>query len=288
MKKLLVIFVSLLILCSCSDKNHYSYLSDGDEVIFEGTNYQYTKNNLYKTLKITSEQNVIYHILVNIADLYDIDKDAVTQEVEDMINAYIEMGLESSIISYYGSIDAYRDLMYESALISKLAEIYVDENFDSLVEEQKPVQMQLATFDTIEDAQATIDAVNSGSTFDMAAINNNSTSTPETSIYRDTDSDLVLEVKDYLNSTDTTGLSTIITRTVESSDADGNTTETNTYYLVNIISRNAEDFEDDLKSLISSEVELETIENYFFTKHKIEFYDQDLYEMLSSEFEVLK
>ena len=205
-----------------------------------------------------------------------------------MINAYIEMGLESSIISYYGSIDAYRDLMYESALISKLSEIYVDENFDSLVEEQKPVQMQLATFDTIEDAQATIDAVNSGSTFDMAAINNNSTSTPETSIYRDTDSDLVLEVKDYLNSTDTTGLSTIITRTVESSDADGNTTETNTYYLVNIISRNAEDFKDDLKSLISSEVELETIENYFFTKHKIEFYDQDLYEMLSSEFEVLK
>ena len=288
MKKLLVVLTTLLLLCSCSNNNHYSYLSDGDEVIFEGSNYKYTKNDLYKTLKITSESSIIYDILLNITDLYDIDTDAVNQEVEETVNAYIEMGLESSIIAYYGSIDAYRELMYQSAMISKLAEIYVEENFDSLVEEQKPVQMQLATFDTIEDAQATIDAVNNGSTFDMAAIDNNSSSTPETSIYRDTDSDLVLEVKDYLNSTDTTGLSTIITRIVESNDADGNPIEHYTYYLVNVISRNTDDFKEDLIDLITSEVEMDTIENYFFTKHEIKLYDQDLYEMLSAEFEVLK
>ena len=122
----------------------------------------------------------------------------------------------------------------------------------------------------------------------MAAVNNNSTNTPQSTVYSDSDETLVYDVKEYLNSTDTIGLSSIITYTTSAVGADGTTAETSTYYVLNIESRNADDFKDEYVELMSAKQDLSTVENYFLDKHDISFYDQDIYKLMSSEYEVLK
>ena len=70
-----------------------------------------------------------------------------------------------------------------------------------------------------------IDEFNNGATFDMAALNNNSQEAAMERVYTDTDSSLVFEVKEYLNNTDTLGVSSIITSTSTTTDTQGNSTD---------------------------------------------------------------
>ena len=198
------------------------------------------------------------------------------------------MGYESYIIAQYGSLDAFREYYLSQLLINELSKVYVLENYDKLLSEDAPVKMQMAIFSELADAEKCIEDVNNGSTFDMAAVNNNSTNTPQSTVYSDSDETLVYDVKEYLNSTDTIGLSSIITYTTSAVGADGTTAETSTYYVLNIESRNADDFKDEYVELMSAKQDLSTVENYFLDKHDISFYDQDIYKLMSSEYEVLK
>jgi len=289
MKKLLIV-LSLVLLCACSSAGNYSYPQNKDEVLFKGpNNVSYTKNELYKSLKLTSQSAITSNILKNIALSYDeINMEDLEKEAQDFVDEYIEMGYESYIISYYGSLENYKKSYIESLLIHELSHIYAENNFDSLVNENKPVKMQMASFSTVEEAQKCIDDFNNGSTFDMAAVNNNSLTTAESQVYSDTDTSIAFEVKQYLNETDTLGISSIITHSDVTTAADGSTSENNTYYVLNVESRNVEDFKEDFIHLMGEKTTTETLQNYFFEKHDIKFYDQDLYELMSSAFEVLK
>jgi len=198
------------------------------------------------------------------------------------------MGYEDYIIASYGSMEAYKDSYISTLLFSELSKLYVKDNYDTIIGDDKPVKMAIASFDSEEEALKCIEDVNNGSTFDMAAANNNSINTPSTSVYSDSDQSLVYEVKEYLNSTDKTGLSTVIVNIATSTDADGNQTEKKTYYVLNIESRNADEFKDEYIELKAAETEAETVRNHFMSSHEIKFYDQDLYELMSSTYEVLK
>ena len=289
MKKLLIV-LSLLLLCACSSGANYSYPENSDEVLFKGPdNITYTKNELYKTLKFIAQDAITEDILKNIALSYDsVNMEDIEKEAQEFVDMYLELGYESYIVSYYGSLDAYKESYIESLLISKLANIYVEENYDTVLANNKPVKMQVASFSTIEQAEKCIEDFNNGSTFDMAAVNNESITTAESAVYSDSDDSLVYEVKDYINSTDTLGLSSIITHTEASTTVDGASSENNTYYVLNVESRNVEDFKDDFIELMATNTTTETIQNYFFTKHKVEFFDQDLYEIMSKVNEVFK
>ena len=290
MKKIIVVLFALLLLAGCSNKNHYSYLSDGDDLIFKGPNdVTYTKNDLYKSLKVSNEDAITSDILDKIATKIEgVDLEALEAEADELIETYQSLGYESYIVASYGSVDAYRKAYISTLLMNELAKEYVRLNYDSMLEEKKPVKMQVAIFANEEDAQKCIDDVNSGSTFDMAAVNNNAESAPISSVYTDDDTSLVLEVKEYLNSTDNTGLSTIIVNTKTATDTDGNSVETKTYYVLNIESRNPDDFKDDLIQLLASGLDSSTVKSYFLATHEIEFFDQDIYELMTTAYEVLK
>ena len=290
MKKLLIVLFVLLLLAGCSSKNHYSYLSDGDEVLFTGPkNVSYTKNDLYRSLKMSSETALANEILDRIAmNLEDTDMEAIEADADLLIETYQSMGYESYIISYYGSLEAYRKSYISTLLLSELSKEYVKENYDTLIADKKPVKMQLASFSNLEDAEKCIEDVKNGSTFDMAAVNNNAANAPTSTVYTDDDANLVYEVKEYLNSTESTGLSTIIVNTTSGTDAEGNAADINTYYLLNVESRNTDDFKDELIELLAASVSTETVKEYFLSTHDIEFFDQDLYEIMSAAYEVLK
>lgn len=289
MKKIIVILFALLLLAGCSNANHYSSLSDGDEVIFSGPNMTYTKNDLYKSLKVSSEDAIASDIIDKIALKLDgIDMESINKQADELIETYQSLGYESYIISSYGSLDAYRKSYVSTLLLSELSKAYVNEKFDELSAEKKPVKMQLASFANEDDAKKCIEDVNNGSTFDMAAVNNNAANAPQSAVYTDDDTSLVYEVKDYLNSTDTTGVSTIIVSTSSTQDVNGNINENNTYYVLNVESRNVADFKDEFVDLLATTVSSDDVRNYFLSSHEIEFFDQDLYKIMTEAFEVLK
>ena len=288
MKKILIVCFALLLLAGCSDKAHYSYLSDGDEVLFEGPNTTYTKNDLYKSLKVSGSEIIASDILDKIAmDIDSINMEELESQADELIEMYTAMGYESYIIASYGSLEAYRNSYLSSLLLNELAKEYVRDDYDHFIEEKKPVKMQLAVFTTIEDAEKCIEDVKNGSTFDTAAVNNNSSASPETGIYTDDDTSLIYEIKEYLNSNDQTGISPVITYTVPSTDAEGNAVDSNTYYVVNVESRNADDFKDEAIDRMAYDVTSDDVRDYFLSKHDIEFFDQDLYKVMTSAFEVL-
>lgn len=289
MKKIMTLALSLLILCACASGNIYSEVSNKDEALYTGPNgVAFTRSDLYKTMKSSSVDTISAVILKDIASHYDsIDFDEMRKQAEEDLEFYKSIGYESYLIQSYGSLEAYIDLYISSTTVFELAKIYVEENFETLVSENSPVKMQVASFSTEEDAQKCIDDFNAGSTFDMAAVNNNSATAPQSTVYLDSDLSLDYEVKEYVNETNGVGISTIIPHTTTTTGTDGETVESMTYYVVNIESRNAEDFHDECVETLAYSVENDTTIEYFFKKHDIKFFDQDLYKLMSEEYEVL-
>ena len=74
----------------------------------------------------------------------------------------------------------------------------------------------------------------------------------------------------------------------ESTDSDGNKTSIDTYYVLNIVSRNTDDFKDDYIAVKTEKIGVEGVKDYMFNNHEIKFFDQSIYEMMSSKYEVFK
>ena len=288
MKKILTILFALMLLVGCSSSSAgYSKVSDDPDMIFTYGNGYYSAGDLYKTLKLQSGAVIENSILETIAAKYEVDIDGIKNDADELIEMYTSIGYESMIISYYGSIEAYRSTVISSAIIDALGQQMVKDNLDSYVNEDKPVKMQYASFSTLEEAQKLVDMVNSGSSFDMAVLSVDENANPQSLIYTDK-SEMNYVVKEYINSTDTTGLSTILTSDTVSKDENGNDVTTSEFFVLNIISRNVEDFNEEYIDTAVSSLEADDIINYFFTKHDIKFYDQDLYELMTKNYEVLK
>ena len=280
MKKVITLLFALLLLVGCSSKG-YSKLSDGSEVIFTGPNNEsFTKNDLYESLKISSVDAVENDILDKIAESEELDLTDVEAEADELVEMYQQLGYETYIIQYYGSIEAFKKYYISSGILTLLTNRYVEENYEIFKASDKPVKMKMASFETEEIANKVIEEVNNGSTFEMACANNGYASEVSEAIYLDSDSDLDYNVKDYLNSTDTTGLSTVI-----ESDSDD---DTHVYYVLDITDRDVDNFKDEYITEKVADCDSDDVKNYMFNKHDIEFYDQDIYELMKSEYEVFE
>ena len=280
MKKVITLLFALLLLVGCSSKG-YSKLSDGSEVIFTGPNNEsFTKNDLYESLKISSVDAVENDILDKIAESEELDLTDVETEADGLVEMYQQLGYETYIIQYYGSIEAFKKYYISSGILTLLTNRYVEENYEIFKASDKPVKMKMASFETEEIANKVIEEVNNGSTFEMACANNGYTSEVSEAIYLDSDSDLDYNVKDYLNSTDTTGLSTVI-----ESDSDD---DTHVYYVLDITDRDVDNFKDEYITEKVADCDSDDVKNYMFNKHDIEFYDQDIYELMKNEYEVFE
>ena len=289
MKKIFVIALTLLVLVGCtSSSKGYSKISNGDEIIFKTSDSTYTKNDLYNVLKVASEESIEQDILNKIADSLDLDLSKIESEAEETMQMYISIGYEQSIISSFGSLDAYKQLIISSGKLEELAKKYINDKYNEFVSEDKPVKMQFAYFDNQEAAQKLIDDVNKGSTFESSALTNGYQNNCQVNVYLDSDETLPLDVKSYLNDTANTGLSTIITVTTTSNDADGKEVSNETYYVLNVVSRTADEFKEDYIDTKLNNIDVKDVKEYMFETHDIKFYDQDIYEIMKKEYEVLQ
>ena len=289
MKKIFVIALTLLVLVGCtSSSKGYSKISNGDEIIFKTPDSTYTKNDLYNVLKVASEESIEQDILNKIADSLDLDLSKIESEAEETMQMYISIGYEQSIISSFGSLDAYKQLIISSGKLEELAKKYINDKYSEFINEDKPVKMQFAYFDNQEAAQKLIDDVNKGSTFESSALTNGYQNNCQVNVYLDSDETLPLDVKSYLNDTANTGLSTIITVTTTSNDADGKEVSNETYYVLNVVSRTADEFKEDYIDTKLNNIDVKDVKEYMFETHDIKFYDQDIYEIMKKEYEVLQ
>jgi hypothetical protein len=283
MKKIVTLLFALLILVGCSSKG-YSKLSDGSEVIFTGPNNEsFTKNDLYESLKISSVDAVENDILDKIAESEELDLTDVEAEADELVEMYQQLGYETYIIQYYGSIEAFKKYYMSSGILTLLTNLYVEENYEIFKADDKPVKMKMANFETEEIANKVIEEVNNGSTFEMACANNGYTNEVSEAIYLDSDSDLDYNIKEYLNSTDTTGLSTVIEGSASNTNED-----LHIYYVLDITDRDVDNFKDEYITEKVADCDSDDVKNYMFKKHDIEFYDQDIYELMKSEYEVFE
>lgn len=286
MKKILVVLLTLIALTACSSKG-YSSITNSDDVIFKGPDGKYTKAELYRSLKVVSEQPIVDDIVKKIATIEKVDFDQIDVEVEEEVQTVIDQGYEFYIQYYYGSIDTYKEIVKSAKLYEALKKNYAAEKYDETVVVDTPVKMQVAYFETEEECDNAIKDIGSGSTFDTAVLNNGFAGDPQVKVYLDSD-DLPIQVKTYVKEAKETGLSNKIVTTTTSTDADGKEVITSRYYLVNIVDKDVNNYKDEYITIKVSDVEDATLINYLFSKYDVKFYDQDLYEIMSKAYEVLK
>ena len=286
MKKILVVLFTLLLLAGCT--KGYSQITTGEDILFKSPDSTYTKSDLYNTLKVYNADSIKLDILNTIASNMELDMSNIEQQAKDTLEMYKQIGYGDYIIASYGSEEAFIKYVISNSVIDALSEVYIDDKFDSIVNQDKPIKMQYVYFEDLDVANKFIEEVKAGSTFDMAAVNNEFITSPEEGVYLITDNNLPFEVKEYMEDTNNVGLSSIITTSTSTQDSEGNIVTNNKYYILNITDRNIENYKDSYKELKLESTDDNAVVNYMFETHKIEFYDQDIYELMSSKYEVLK
>jgi len=278
MKKLLLVLVILLTLCGCS-KAEYSQVSNGSDLIYEGTS-KLTKADLYKKLKLTGADAIENLIIEKIAEIEGID---VQAEEDALIEELKNAGYYDYYVAYYfGSEEALINYFHADTVLTALEKKEVNDNFDEYVTEYAPVKMQVVYFDDIETANKIIEDVNTGMTFAEAAVANGYAGEPSSQVYLDTDDAIPVEVKSYVNETNTLGISTVITSLSTTTDTDGNEVEAAKYYVLFIDSRDASEFKEDFLNVVLYEFNSDEFKTQLFQEHEVEYFDQDLYDLMGS------
>ena len=289
MKKILLVSITLLLLCGCSGGSHDSFVSEADTVIFarpDGSSY--TKGDLYESMKQNDISVYLSNdIVTRLAGFEGIDMDAIREEAETDAQAAIDAGQEYYLIYYYGSVENYIEEMIPYKALNGLCKQAVEKDFNTYVNDYHPYKAEIVYFDDMEAAENVLSDVEKGSTFAYACTANGYTGAVEETVYTDNDSDLPLEVKDYVLNSEA-GLSGIIQSSTTITDADGNSVINPRYYLVNLVSRDVEEFRDEFVDIVVNDIDQATIINNLLNKYEISIHDQRAFDLLSAMYEAVK
>jgi len=290
MKKLLLVLIAL-IMFGCSSEDNTVKVSDPDAAIVQvDSETVYTKQDLFNTLKGQSYGSLITaNLNMQIATAEGISDEELEEAITEQVAMYQALygDYYEQLLSAYGGEDGFKEMLKKSYAGSLLVEKYIDENMDSYLEEYQPFKAQMAYFEDEESAQSLIDRVNEGEDFATVAYELGYTLSASETVYTDKDS-LSLEVKTYVNENDATGLSEVIPSSVSTTDSSGNTTTEQRYYVLNIISRDVEEFKDDFITALESYIDSSDIYAYYYNKYEVTFYDQDSYDLLADTYSGIK
>ena len=286
MKKLSLILITLLLLTACSN-NHYSKVSDGDEVIFTGPNITYTKANLYEDMKLNDITNYLNNdLILKLSELEGIDMAAIEEKAQAQVDEVVEAGQEYYINYYYGSVENYLAQMIPYYAGLELAKSDIEKNLTMHEVDYNPFKAQIIYFDDEVLANATVEEMSKGKELIEAAALNGYEDIIETKIYTLND-DLPTEVLDYVNNSKAGDYGLVQVATTIT-DADGNSVINPRYYIVNLISKDVNDFKDEFIELVSQDIDTDTIVANLLNNYKVSIHDQRVYEVLSAKYEVLK
>lgn len=285
MKKIILLIVLMFVITGCgkSDAN----ISNPDGEIWISNDAKFTNKQLYATLKNLDYTGFIVKNAINyVSEKEEINVDEIKTNAETTVQQLIDQGMEAYIYYYgYNSMDDYKESMILDSIITELKTKYANGSYEDLKNEYKPYKAEIIYFDDIDKAQNVVNSVKDGShTFVFAAEENGYTEQVNQQIYSDS-SDLPVEVKELILNSDFVGVSDVVNSSTYTNDADGNQTITPRYYVVNVISRNADDFKEDFIQYLNSDVlQTKDIVNFYLKKYKFKVYDQRTYELLNTNY----
>lgn len=283
MKKIIVALLALLMIAGCSSNKHTG------EVIWKNSKTTYTTSDLYdEIIDSTDVSNVVMSsILSTIAKNDGYDFETAKNEIEETYDYYITLLGEDATMSYMGTKEYFVQVSMLGSIIDYYVEKDVNDNLQSYIDKCRPYQAEIIYLESEDAAKAVKDAVSAGtSTFAYAASENGYTSEITKKVYTD-GSDLPVEVKELVLSVEDTGLYTTKTSTFATNE--GVTYETDRYYLVNIISRNVNDFMDEFVSEVKTNVVNEdSIINNLLVSNNVSLHDQKIYDYVSTKYSGVK
>ena len=212
------------------------------------------------------------------------DLTAATESAESTMELYKQLyGIDN--FDDFGGEEYFKKQLIADEILHEKAKEIVSSDIDNNALVDVPIKAKVAYFDDLEVAQSVVDAVNEGSTFEMAATEAGFMYQIIEDIYLDSNETLPLEVKEYINSTSNNGLSTIIMTQTSTVDADGKEVMTPRYYLLDITSRDYKEFLDDYLSLKAENIDEKEVIKYVIKDHDVKFYDEDTYNKLKTNYE---
>lgn len=282
MKKVLLVLISLLLLCACSN-SHTTKVENGDEVVYlNDKGKAYTKQDLYDDMMLNDVTTQLTNdLIVKLGKLEGVDIDAINEKVKEEANEIVEAGQEYYINYYYGNIDNYINNMIPYSVMEELKKNYIDADLTRYEVDYEPFKAQMINLDDEEVAKKIVEDVDAGKEFLEALALNGHEDEVTTTLYTNND-DLPLEVKDYVTNSET-GFSGIITVAIVSDEE-----AAPTYYLLNLVSKNVEDFKDEFLNVVSQDIDNDTVIINLLNKYDVNIYDQRVYDLLTAKYEVLK
>ena len=293
MKKLVKIallsFITVALLAGCKDAT--ATVSNPKEMLIKIGNVTVTKGDVYAEMMKDDASNTVVNLaLKQIANAEvettdDIKKEA--QSTYDDYKAQIEstgVDFETGLKQYgYASAEEFMDYCISTVKADRLLDKYIDENWDKLVEENKPVKAKMIWVDGsngMEDAQKeaneAIALLKSGVSFEEVSEKYNDRSAyAEEKLYTlANNSTLDYNVLQFMLNTATPTLSEAIQANTGSA-----------YYVVQVTNTNINQMKDEFieayKNMTNTR---DTVFHNYFKAHKFTIYDIDVFNTVKANY----
>lgn len=278
MKKLLVILTTLFVLVGCKDA--VTKVSE-DEKLFKVGNYEYSKEDLYETMKRTDRGTVILQdaqkVLSDGVELTD-DMKKEAQEMVDNFKQIFGDEFEKTLAQIgFDSEEAYMEsLIYPDLKFKSLTQAYVEENLDKFVDEYKPLKARILQVDA-EKADEIHKEIKESNDFEKVAKENASEGGAyhgEEKLYLVKATQFPASISNYLKDVSETGLSEVI-----KNDA------TESTYIIEVTETDAEKMQDEVISeFVNNQQVSKEIVSALFKKHDFKVYDKVIYDHIQENF----
>lgn len=293
MKKLVKIallsFITVALLAGCKDAT--ATVSNSKEMLIKIGNVTVTKGDVYAEMMKDDASNTVVNLaLKQIANAEvettdDIKKEA--QSTYDDYKAQIEstgVDFETGLKQYgYASAEEFMDYCISTVKADRLLDKYIDENWDKLVEENKPVKAKMIWVDGsngMEDAQKeaneAIALLKSGVSFEEVSEKYNDRSAyAEEKLYTlANNSTLDYNVLQFMLNTATPTLSEAIQANTGSA-----------YYVVQVTNTNINQMKDEFITAYKNMTNTrDTVFHNYFKAHKFTIYDIDVFNTVKANY----
>lgn len=278
MKKLIILLTTLLVLTGCKDA--VTKVSE-DEKLFKVGEYEFSKSELYDTMKRTDRGTLILQdaqaVLSESVELTDDMK----KEAQEMVDGFKEIFGEEfeKTLNQIGfdSEEAYmEELIYPDLKFKSLTKTHVEEKFEDYASEYKPLKARILQVDPSK-AEEIHASIKESKDFDKVAKEN----AMETSEYKGAEQLYLVKstqfpasVSNYLKDVKEAGLSDIIKN---------DTTEST--YIIEVTEIDANNMKDEVvENLINNKDISKTIVSKLFKEHDFKLYDKVIYDHIKENF----
>ena len=293
MKKLVKIallsFITVALLAGCKDAT--ATVSNPKEMLIKIGNVTVTKGDVYAEMMKDDASNTVVNLaLKQIANAEvettdDIKKEA--QSTYDDYKAQIEstgVDFETGLKQYgYASAEEFMDYCISTVKADRLLDKYIDENWDKLVEENKPVKAKMIWVDGsngMEDAQKeaneAIALLKSGMSFEEVSEKyNDRPAYAEEKLYTlANNSTLDYNVLQFMLNTATPTLSEALQANTGSA-----------YYVVQVTNTNINQMKDEFITAYKNMTNTrDTVFHNYFKAHKFTIYDSDVFNTVKANY----